>query len=284
MSNHKHHTKHSGKTLTFVIPINEFTPEQDLPLLVKALQSVDQNPYDNQVLIVSTSNTPDIQGLLGSYTTVVEAQEPQPFELKRTEIKYILNEGRPDYCSQVNFAAEQITTDYFAILGFDDEVSKAYVKNFHEYTTVFPNAPVLLPLTVEILMNDAFVKINNELAFNKQIGLDEVCQLNFKALMGTPSFQLIGGIISKGALEEYGGLKASMKFAFEYEFLLRVAYNEVIIPIIPKLLYVHRNGRPGSFFLQLAQSGFTEEETKFWVKNAQDERFYNFDRGLKFSV
>ena len=93
--------------------------------------------------------------------------------------------------------------------------------------------------------------------------------------------------MKKSAFESMGGMKSSIKLTFNYEFLLRATYNDVVIMSIPKVGYKHTNQRPNSLFWNYKNNGddiITQDEAKFWIDSAKQEYFFQQDRKIEFDA
>ena len=116
---------------------------------------------------------------------------------------------------------------------------------------------------------------------------EDVGYLDNSTLLKYQNFQISGMIMKKSAFESMGGMKSSMKLTFNYEFLLRATYNDVVIMSIPKVGYKHTNQRPNSLFWNYKNNGddiISQDEAKFWIDSAKQEYFFQQDRKIEFDT
>src|SRR5579859_5563471 len=125
--------------VTIIMPIHEFGDNLKKYIdaaITSVLQQVDAAP---NLLIVYTARAKE--GGLFEYL-----EEKQYGERVTT----VLNEGKGDYCGQVNFGANAVTTDYFSILELDDEYSRVYFRNVDKCIKNLPDVGLFLPITVDV--------------------------------------------------------------------------------------------------------------------------------------
>ena len=215
--------------VTVILPIHSVDGkfEEWFSKSIKSLEQTQVKP--GQLLLVCADNK-KIKDFMGSWKSP---------EGVKTEIVY--NNGETDFCSQVNFGVESCETEFFSILEYDDEYSNIWFVNHYDEVDLF------FPLVVDTDENGQFIGFTNEalwaMGFSEDLGY-----LDNNTLLKYQNFQISGMIMRKSKYEEVGGLKASMKLTFNYEFLLRATYNDTVIMTIPKVGYKHTNMRPGSLF------------------------------------
>lgn len=248
--------------VTTIIPVHEYNQTIG-EYLDKAIESVlNQEDYsESLILIVSTSKINDeIKKKLGYL---------------KDKISYINNDGDLSYQSQVNLAVNNITTDYFMVLEFDDSISNSYMKNVNNYINSFPSIDIFLSMIIEINERNEGIKITNETVWSQQfVGENgEMGYLNLNLLKQYSDFKLSGAVIKKESFNSIGKYKTKIKLTFMYEFLLRALNNGCNIYSIPKIGYKHLSTRENSMFDSYAKT-MSIEERKYWFNTALSE--YNF--------
>lgn len=250
------------KNITILIPIHELHEEY----LSNALKSV-----ENQ------------KGFEDKKTVMLIL--PQELELgvnlflkknkfKGLNVKTLINKNKTDFQSQINYAVENIDTDYFSILEFDDEYSNIYFKYVDKYIKHYPEVAMFLPLIVEVDKDGEVVKLTNEFVWSKSfINEDEFGYLTNDLLKDFSYFFISGSVIRKDKFIEVGRLKTDFDVSAVYEFLLRMTYNGNQIYVIPKIGYSHLNDREGSatkYFL----SKYKEMDSKEEFERARKEHIF----------
>ena len=76
--------------------------------------------------------------------------------------------------------------------------------------------------------------------------MSSVGVIDFECLDNCSTFNLTGGIFNTSDFIKVGGLKPSIKIAFNYEFLLRATDKKLKVIVVPKEGYKHLIGRKGS--------------------------------------
>ena len=192
--------------------------------------------------------------------------------------QYVENEDTW-FSAQINKAAKKVTTDYFAILEYDDEFTPIWFDNVEKYINTGDDIAVYLPLT-EVYdyqnKNAGPVGYVNEAvwasSFSEKIGFfDSECLEDYLL------FNTTGGVFRTKDFLEIGGLKESIKLSFWYEFLLRALNKDKQVYVIPKIGYFHIVNRDGSLATEYAQT-MSDRESEFWVELARKEYLYKTDR------
>lgn len=194
-------------------------------------------------------------------------------------VSVILNNGKTDYQSQVNFAVDKIETDYFTVLEFDDELSTTYFKNSDKFIESYPEIDVLLNMIIEVNENNEGIKLTNETVWSQQfVGENgEMGYLNANALKQYTDFKLSGAVIKKSEFINVGKYKSNIKLTFMYEFLLRALNNACKIYSMPKIGYKHLANRVDSLFDEYNKN-MPMAERKFWFDTAANEAHFMTDR------
>jgi len=255
--------------ITVIIPIHEYS-EKVQGYLSKAIESIvkQENAVEQpQVMVVCP---PDVYDQLGEASGIT--------------VTIIKNEGKIDYQSQVNLGVENVKTDYFTVLEFDDEFSTTYFKNAVAYTEAYPNIDVFLTMMIEVNDRGEGMKITNETVWAQQfVGENgEMGYLNAGALKQYTDFKLSGAIIKKSEFINVGKYKSNIKLSFMYEFLLRALNNACKIYSIPKIGYKHLATRENSMF-DVYNKEMPIAERKFWFDTATNEANFTNDRVIDMS-
>lgn len=264
--------------LTTIIPVHEYNEEVDKYLRqsiesVREQSGIDQIP---NVMVVYASELDNNE----LFTNGLVKEEDS-----KINIKFLKNEGETDFQSQINFGVENIETDWFSILEFDDELSTTYYKNILHHISKLENVDLILPILVEVNNNDEALKLTNETVWSKQfVGENgEMGYLNVNALNQYTDFKISGGVFNKSAFQSIGGLKRNIKLTFTYEFLLRLLNNGSNIYTMPKIGIKHLTTREGSLFDHYAKT-LTNKEKKFWFDTAKKESNFFNDRVIDISL
>ena len=245
------------KDITFIIPVHD---EITIGMLQNALNNI--NSLEN----VDGCN---IMTLVVKPTTL---QIPEDVKCD-ANTTIIDNDGATDYCSQINFAAKHVNTEYFAILEVDDTYNKKWVKMWNEYLDTHENVSVFLPITVVHRANSKEYEFVNDIvwasSFSSELGF-----IDFECLQNCASFNLTGGVFKTS---DWLGYKPSIKVAFNYEYLLRATNNNQLVYVVPKEGYHHELFREGSLIEQYVKE-ISEDETAKWFELAKREYTYEEDR------
>lgn len=255
--------------ITVIIPIHEYN-DSFSSYLTKAVESVIKQEYITElpqiILVFPSAIKESIVGFVNSI--IRQYQEKISF----TNFSLLENDGKTDYQSQVNLAAEVVSTDYFTVLEFDDEFSTTYFRNAEKYIETYPNVDIFLTMMVEVNEKNLGFKLTNEAVWSQQfVGENgEVGFLNAPALKQYSDFKTSGAIIKKSEFINIGKFKSNILLAFGYEFLLRALNNACKVYSIPKIGYKHLAVREDSLLDQCAKS-MSMEERQFWFETALKE-------------
>lgn len=248
--------------VTIIIPVHEFNDEIKKYLDI-AINSVKTQKKVPNILIV--------------YSNKIEKEIIENFNIDG--ITLLKNENKTDFQSQINFAVENINTEYFSILEFDDEYSSTYFNIVDEYINEKSEIDILLPIIVETNNEQNAIKLTNESVWSKQfVGENgELGYLNADSLNNYTDFKISGAIIKKETYSAIRGLKSNIELTFNYEFLLRLLNNGYIIFTMPKIGYKHLATRENSLF-DIYNKKFSQNERNFWFKTAKNESNFINDR------
>jgi hypothetical protein len=202
----------------------------------------------------------------------------------KLEITIVTNKGETDFCSQVNLGIDNCDTEWFTILEIDDEFKPVWLKSMNEYSKVFTDVSVFLPIVKDINVEGKFINYTNESAWaygftDMQGFIDNEVLLDFQ------NYQTSGGLFKTQVIKDNGKFKENIKLTFVYEFLLRLTHNGVRIMTVPKAGYQHVNLREDSLFWKYKNEEkmiLSENEVKFWLDTAKKEFFFKNKRDVNY--
>lgn len=267
--------------ISVIIPIHTVIDlDQYLP---KALESVTKNTVQPDEILIVRCACPEVTEFLSGYD----------FGDMKKKIRIVETKKTKEFAHMVNSAVEEVKTDYFSILEFDDEYSSIWFKNAVKYIKAYPDVDVFLSHVIDVNEKNEFVGTTNEVTWSlgfvqgmtPEESFSNLGFLDLEALKTFPNFQLSGAVIKKATFEDIGGIKNNVKLSFVYEFLLRMTYNGYKVMTIPKSGYKHMNMRPYSLFWRYRNDDrykLSQDEGKFWMQTAMKEYFFNFDREIKY--
>jgi hypothetical protein len=250
------------KQITTIIPVHKFNDEVKT-LLETAVKS----------FVEASKNTQSDLMFVGPKEVLEQIKA-----LNLHDAEYVENENAW-FSAQINAAAKNVKTDYFAILEYDDEFTPIWYDNVIKYINTGEDISIYLPLT-EVFdsqhKEEGPIGYVNEAvwasSFSEKLGyFDNECLQDYLI------FNTTGGVFKTSDFIEIGGLKESMKLSFWYEFLLRAINKKKNIFVIPKVGYFHIVNRNGSLASEYAQT-MSERESEFWVELARKECLYKTDR------
>jgi hypothetical protein len=258
--------------VTVILPIHEFgeVVKKYLEFAIQSvLKQVDASP---NLLIVYTHRAEE-----GGLLTYLEQQA------YGERVSTIKNIEKTDFCGQVNFGVQNISTPYFSILEFDDEYSTIYFRNVDKHIYALKDVAMFLPITIDVddKTNQPLQLVNQNIWSNGYVGENGVLgYLNTRSLNEFSFYTLGGAVINKAEYLAVGGLKSNIMLAFTYEFILRFLNNGNKIYTIPKFGYKHTINRDGSLFMGLG-AVLTEEDRLFWFETAKKESHFFSDRVIQ---
>lgn len=257
------------QSVSVILPIHEIN-DDTLSWFEKSIMSIEQQILlPNEVLIVTPKEHKEILEKY-NYGEISEI------------VRIIVNEGKTDFCSQINLGVKESESEYFSYLEYDDEYSKIWFKNVKDYLNSYPEVDMFMPIVVETNTNGEFMGFSNEPVWAKDFS-DEMGFIDNNVLVNFHNFNVSGMVMKKETFEAYNGLKSSIKLTFLYEFLLRLTYNDSKIMVIPKLGYKHTNQRPNSLF-QTYNETMGHEEARFWFNQAKKEYYFNNEREITYEL
>lgn len=255
--------------ITVIIPVHKLndTVKQYLKNAITSIET--QTTLPQEVLIVGGSDV----------TTALKDFE---FGELKESIRLVTNTGETDFCSQVNFAVEEVKTSHFSVLEYDDEYSKIWFKNVVTYMEHYNDVKIYLPIVLDVNSTDQFLHFTNEPVWAREFS-DELGVLDNDSLLNFPNFQMNGSVIEVETFKSVGKLKPSIKLQFGYEFLLRMTYYSHKIMTIPKLGYKKVNMREDSLFYNYYNvEKISPVEARFWFNLSKKEQYFKQDRNIKF--
>ena len=261
------------KDVTIIIPVHEYNDTVDA-LLRKALESVSDCRKEFKdghlpVVIVAPRKLDDVLTHSDIYQFIPET-------------KIIWNEGNTDFCSMINFGVDNISTDYFSILEYDDTYRKKWFKLANDYFYGNESISIFLPLNA-IHTGHKNWQFGNEFGLSNAFITDDVDDtddvgiINFKRIEKCSVFNLTGAIFNRNDFIKVGKYKPSIKVAFNYELLLRLTNKGLKCMVVPKEGYVHEIGREGSL-TDTYNKTLSDDEINKWFELAFREYVYDTDR------
>lgn len=252
------------KDIAIIIPIHNLKNKAERDMLNKALDNVKecQSNYEFNL-----------------NTYIVAPEDVITKEKLSTKcVNIIKNEGKTDFCSQINLAANSVSEDYFSILEFDDEYNKKWFSMANEYYYTNEDVSVFLPINIQMFSKEEYRQFANETPWAMEFS-EELGYIDFKCLANYYGFNLTGGIFNRKDFISVGGLKPSIEVAFNYEFLLRLTNKNLKVFVVPKEGYRHLVDRDNSL-TDICGGKFTQEEVDKWYSIAHKEYAYDEDRNV----
>ena len=264
----------NSKDVTVIVPIHDVTKDFGV-WFDKSILSIEQSRIKPGKLLLVCSDTATIKEYMSGW-------DNKPSDV---DVDIIYNGDKTSYCGHINFGVDSCETEWFSILEYDDEYSNIWFKQFNEYVAHYTEVDLFFPLVVDTDENGRFIGFTNEalwaVGFSEELG-----HLDNNTLLRYQNFQVSGMIMKKDSFTNIGGMKDSIKLTFNYEFLLRATYNDVVIMTIPKVGYKHTNQRVNSLFWNYKfnqDMTLGDEEAKFWMDIAKKEYFFTNDRAVEYT-
>ena len=258
-------------SVSVILPIKSSKARDFNEYFEKAINSLKNQQVELEELVIVHTTEESLVSFLDSY------------DFGKLNVVKLLWEKSPNYCAQINFGVENAKGKWVSLFEFDDEYSSIWFKNVKTYSEAYPEIQMFLPVVVETDDKGVFAGFTNEATFAANF-TQEVGFLTNDTLQNYQNFQTAGSVFKKEIIEDFGGLKSSIKLTFVYEFLLRLTYNSVSVMTIPRLGYKHVNMREGSIFWNYknGDSKMIDDEVKFWIQTAKKEYFFTDDRAIKY--
>lgn len=252
------------KDITIIIPIHEATSESK-ELFKDACDNATKVHPDGKVIVVGPKAV--LKGL----------DIPKGFKKVENEVS--------DLPHQINAAVAEVKTTYFTVLEIDDNITSYWFNEAKAYAEENPGCAVYFPI-VEVYddkatdPNKAAVGYMNEVtwatSFSQEMGFFDV-----DSLLNFPGVCASGAIFDKEIYDAVGGLKASMKIFYWYEYFLRTANKGRKLYVVPKIGYNHLVNRDGSMTNTLEKE-MSQDEIDWWFTLAQQEYTFKNDRGKQY--
>ena len=257
------------KNITVILPVHRLDGIYK-EMLDNSIKSVEQFHNDVNLSIVCP---PSLKTELVNLSEVLE-------------IEVISNNGKTDFCSQVNLGIEKCKTEWFSILEIDDEYKSIWLKSTNEYVKTYTDVDVFLPVVKDINVDGNFVSFTNEstwaYGFTEKQGI-----LDNEVLLDFQNYQISGGLYKTQVIKDNGSLKENIKLTFGYEFLLRLTHNNIKVMTVPRVGYQHLNFREDSLFWSYKNdetNKVSEDEAKFWLETAKKEFFFKNKRDVNYEI
>lgn len=237
----------------------------------------------------------EVRDLLKSSIDSVREQTLQPERLAIVAPKDIIldiardhnvdiivnNTGETDFCSQLNCAVTEITTDFFTILEFDDLMTVNSLKMLEKFkeSKDFSKSDVILPL-VSLIRDGKEIMFVNDAAWAQEFS-EKQGFLDLKSLKENDSFIISGATINVEKFKSINGLKKEIKLFFTKEFLMRAVFNNLVISVLPKIGMLHTVNREGSLF-NIYKAELKKEEIAYYDKVVKggEYKYNNFNSKL----
>jgi len=262
--------------LTVIIPVHSLD-EKEKDLFSNAIKSVEEQKVSVEKLIIVVPKGSEAKKTLDEFDFSDET---------KNMLTIVENDGETDFCSQINFGAEKVETEWFSILELDDVYSNIWVDNFVKYKEENKDMDMFLPIVLDVNTENKFIHFSNEPVWARDFS-EKMGQLDYDSLLNFPNFQISGSVIKKESFDSVGGLKGNIKMFFGYEFLLRMSYYDMKMMTIPKIGYKKLNMRENSLFWRYKNDKdyFVDPvESKFWYNTSKKECYFKKDRGIKYET
>ena len=263
----KRRNKRSG--ISIIVPIHEFTDQTKVTFdaAVASVKGQKEQAYELIVVVPKDSAAHDY---LSKYN------------FGELNANVVVNDGKTDFASQMNFGVSQLKSEWFTILEYDDELAAIWLDNVVKYRKAYPETDIFLPFVVDVQEDGAFIGLTNEAVWAQSFS-DELGVLDNQALLDYQNFNIDGLTMTKERYEEIGGFKANIKLTFIYEFLLRATFKALSVMVIPKFGYKHVNQREGSLFSNY-KFELNPIEANWWLEQAKREYFHTEDREITYEA
>lgn len=247
------------KDITVIIPVHKWD-DTIKEMFTAARKSVD----DGVNVIVSTTKT-------------------SGYDYKDKSIKVVKTDGSSSFQHLVNFGVENVKTEWFSILEFDDEFTPIWFDNFIKYQEYNQQYNIFMPMNDLYNVEDGkheFVGNGNEAVMAASFS-DCIGVIDEKSLADYFSYYIPGSIIKTELFKSLGCLKESIKLTFWYEFMLRASHKGENMYVIPKVGYKHVLGRKDSL-MEEYRNTIDKDESEFWFNEAKKQSYFTIDKNVKY--
>lgn len=243
------------RDITVIIPFKETKNKDSVELLKRAIASCGKN----HIIVVVPDK--DFKESLGKNVKVLFVENVKGY----TEPSYL-----------INAAVESCSTEWFALLQFNDTFEDFWFAEFERYADANPATSIFMPLTEAVDTEGKTIGYQNEIAWASSF-VNNLGELDVDALNAYYLFTPWGAVINKDNFIKDGELKPSMKISYLYEFLLRSANEGHSIYVIPKAGYKHLINKE-----KAPVGDMSREETEWWFDLAKKEYYFKNDRNKTF--
>ena len=255
--------------VTIIIPVHALNPETTLLLKVALDSAYNQKEYAAERILVV--------GPVSVQTEVLDlSTAAQPVE-------FLLNGGATDIATQLNLAIASLTTKYVTVLELDDELGSDYLSEMALHVEAMPEVEGFLPLIACVDPQSLLLKYGNEGIWvpkteeERPDGLldAETCEV-------APDMLLSGALLETSIFTQGCALKPAIEVSFINEFYRRIVARGHTLRGMAKVLYLHRERRPGSYIYELmvGDQAMSPEQMQFWFETARTESLYEIDRPI----
>ena len=243
--------------LTFIIPAHVYIEDIEIAIASVNAQSVEQKPV-----------------VVGPVEVLDAIKCKDDF----TRCEYADNDT--SYAAMVNFCIKTLDTEWISILEFDDELLPNFVETFERYSKA-KEADIYSLMSLNLRSGDdkTLLGTSNEVAWAGGMAEQQGWYDYNLAIRGHFSF-VNSMVINVKCFEEFGYFKPSMKMYEDYEWFLRMIYNDAKIFAIPQIRHYHFI-REDSKSMFIANS-VSQAEREFWLSTARKEYFFDEDRDIEF--
>ena len=257
--------------ISVILPVHELT-DATKPLFDNAIKSVQAQKVIPDALLIVVPAKSEVLKYLKKYD----------FDNIKDIVTIVENTGETDFSSQVNLGVSKAQTEWVSFLEYDDEYANIWFDNVNKYIDAHSNVELFMPIIVDVNEKGEFIGFSNEAVWATSFS-DELGILDLNALLAYQNFNIDGIVIKKSVYDDFGGFKPSIKLTFIYEFLLRMAYKDVRIMVIPKFGYKHVNQRTDSLFAKYKET-IDPVEAKWWLTQAKKEYYFDKDRKITYET
>lgn len=252
------------KDITVLLPIHK-VEETDVSLIRKAVESFNKNKetYKNGELFLKIICPADAKNHIDEI-------------LKGQEFDFVINEGDTDFCSQINRGFDEVKTEHFSILEYDDEYAPNWFAMAEKYYFGNESVSIFLPFNCQYDENKTMWQYCNEIVWANSFS-NELGFIDFECLENCSTFNLTGGIFNSEDFRAMGGFKPSIQIAFNYELLLRYTNKDLKVMVIPKEGYYHLMNRKNSL-TEHYLNNIDRGDIQKWFELAKREYKFTEDR------
>jgi len=178
---------------------------------------------------------------------------------------------------------------FISILEFDDTVTPNAHRIVEEYAEAYPEDGIFAPLSCIVKENEkegeeevppTLVAISNEACFAPGVS-EEMGIVDYNMMLRTNFVFINGCYIKPEVFEEFGEFKEAFDIFYDYEWILRMSYNGVIIRGIPKVSRFHYLYDDSIF----EKMKIIDQDTRSkWLNLTRREYFFGPNEGREISI